>query len=352
MASQEDVKSRYARIELPLDAAQVDQEIEINGDYLSILSFTGTNASTWFKLNHRHNSEIRPGEQSEIYSPYNRIFLTNSAESGKKLILGIGSAFVGELKPSSSQKSQLMNSGGTVIDPAQEDGNLSTLLLYELLDTANISAIRLNTTLGQGYENLIQQNVTAIRGRADLDSVNISSTKYLTDLYLPKINDNTSDLMFYEHLDTVNLSSIQHVTIDNKTILTNIYGWDADIGNLSYINKGVDDILVEVANSQGIFNTVNSSNLWRTQERATGAIWSGQFNFSTNGTVVSGQYLVLRNMVLYNESGSNIWVGNSASNRSFPIPQGGSLGMEYVNAGEFYMVSGANATIHGIGVTY
>jgi len=115
----EGAKEQYSRVVLDLGVARTNEIINIFGDHLAILKFTGTASTVFFRLNHRHNKEIYPVEISEVKNtPFKRIFLTNTAEPGKELVFGIGGLTI--IIPATAQKVQVKDGSHNVISPAED----------------------------------------------------------------------------------------------------------------------------------------------------------------------------------------------------------------------------------------
>ena len=114
---EEGVKERYTRIVIELDVARVNEELAITGDMIAVASCTGDGSTTFFKLNHRHARPIHPTEVLEVGAPngFNRIYMSNAAESGKSVVLYVSGAMF--LKTAAG-KVGIKNTSGTDIDPA------------------------------------------------------------------------------------------------------------------------------------------------------------------------------------------------------------------------------------------
>ena len=132
-------KEQYARVVIDLSDARIDEKIEISGDYLGVLKYTGTGGSTSFKVNSVNAQAQFADEITEIYQIFRHIYLTNSAQTGKELVLSVGGAFSSIIKPASTGDTKLKDSENTVIDPSTS-GNQTTALghLEDLVGTGNV----------------------------------------------------------------------------------------------------------------------------------------------------------------------------------------------------------------------
>jgi len=78
----------YNILTLSLASARTDEKIAITGDTITVLSMTGTDAS--IKLNHRQGDSIDLTLVRSLKSPFKTLFLTNTAQAEKNIILAIG----------------------------------------------------------------------------------------------------------------------------------------------------------------------------------------------------------------------------------------------------------------------
>lgn len=77
----------YHVLTFPLDSARSDFELYITGGYLYVLSLTGTAS---IRINELAGDSIDLFKNREIFSPFYRLFLTNTAQAGLTLVLAIG----------------------------------------------------------------------------------------------------------------------------------------------------------------------------------------------------------------------------------------------------------------------
>lgn len=75
------IKGRYARIEIPLNKAETEKELHITGDYLSVISITGSGTCE-IKIDHRHSQTIDLREIATITGPYERLFFSSDGAGG------------------------------------------------------------------------------------------------------------------------------------------------------------------------------------------------------------------------------------------------------------------------------
>ncbi len=79
----------YRVIDLALDVALSDEELQMQGSYIYVLSFDGTDFN--LKLNSVANDKIPIRQHRGIGGIYHRVFITHTAQAGKtiKLLFGI-----------------------------------------------------------------------------------------------------------------------------------------------------------------------------------------------------------------------------------------------------------------------
>ena len=83
----------YQVIDLALDTARTEEELQIQGSYIYVLTFDGTDLN--LKLNSKSNSIIPLRSHRSISGIFHRIFLTHTAQAGKiaKLLFGVKAEF-------------------------------------------------------------------------------------------------------------------------------------------------------------------------------------------------------------------------------------------------------------------
>lgn len=83
----------YQVIDLTLDAARSNEELQIQGSYLYVLSFDGTNLNV--KLNSISNNDLPLRAHRSVSGIFHRIFITHTAQAGKtaKLLFGVKTEF-------------------------------------------------------------------------------------------------------------------------------------------------------------------------------------------------------------------------------------------------------------------
>jgi hypothetical protein len=82
-------RSDYARVRLFMATARENEEISVNGDGIDKLFYDGSHNGCIIRLDHRHAAPIYIDEIKRIKRKFSRIYLTNTADAGKELILGI-----------------------------------------------------------------------------------------------------------------------------------------------------------------------------------------------------------------------------------------------------------------------
>ena len=121
----EPTKEQYTRVEIDLDTAREDEELHISGNQITMASCDGAATTTYFKLNHRHSRKLYPSEIEKVVGNFGGIYLTNVAETGKKLILYIGRDIF--IFPSKAGANKILRTDGTPINPATSD-NQDTII--------------------------------------------------------------------------------------------------------------------------------------------------------------------------------------------------------------------------------
>lgn len=83
----------YKIIDLTLDVARSNEEVQIQGSYLYVLSFDG--ADLKIKLNRITNDDLPMRAHRGISGIFHRIFVTHTAQAGKtaKLLFGVKTEF-------------------------------------------------------------------------------------------------------------------------------------------------------------------------------------------------------------------------------------------------------------------
>ena len=126
-AKKESPDERYARITIDLGAAEYvgkDIKIPINGDYLAKIKYNGTPTGTFFKFGNKRSSILYASEFRKRHTPlveFDAIYLTNvNAQSGKEFVLFVGTAFAGEIEPSTGTKTGLTDDSGVDVSPVQD----------------------------------------------------------------------------------------------------------------------------------------------------------------------------------------------------------------------------------------
>jgi hypothetical protein len=113
----EGVKARYARFEFPLGSAESNKEMHLTGDYIGIVSITGT-GTVKIRLDHRHSQEINLREVAEISAPFGKMYFTTDGAGGTCTVY-IGGALAARLKPIQAKVS-IRSVAGTDVDLALE----------------------------------------------------------------------------------------------------------------------------------------------------------------------------------------------------------------------------------------
>lgn len=121
----EPLKEQYGRIEIDLSAARDDEELFISGNLVTIAACDGAATTTYFKLNNKHSKKIYPSEVARVGGNFGGLYLTNAAESGKKLVLYIGRDIY--IFPAKAGANKVLKVDGTPIDPSPE-GEYDTAL--------------------------------------------------------------------------------------------------------------------------------------------------------------------------------------------------------------------------------
>ena len=114
----EPTKEQYGRVEIDLDTAREDEALHISGNQITIAFCDGTSTTTYFKLNHRHSRKIYPTEITKVEGNFGGLYLTNAAESGKKLTLYIARDIF--IFPARAAANRILKENGTTIDPVED----------------------------------------------------------------------------------------------------------------------------------------------------------------------------------------------------------------------------------------
>jgi hypothetical protein len=109
----EGVKARYARFEFPLGSAESNKEMHLVGDYIGVVSITGS-GTVKVRLDHRHSQEIDLREVAEISAVFGKLYFTTDGAGGT-CTLYIGGALSARLKPIQGKVS-IRNIAGSDVD--------------------------------------------------------------------------------------------------------------------------------------------------------------------------------------------------------------------------------------------
>jgi hypothetical protein len=113
----EGVKARYARFEFPLGSAESNKEMHLTGDYIGVVSITGS-GTVKIRLDHRHSQEIDLREVAEISAPFGKMYFTTDGAGGTCTVY-IGGALAARLKPIQAKVS-IRSVAGTDVDLVTE----------------------------------------------------------------------------------------------------------------------------------------------------------------------------------------------------------------------------------------
>jgi len=111
-------KEQYGRVEIDLDTAREDEALHISGNQITIAFCDGTATTTYFKLNHKHSRKIYPTEITKVEGNFGGVYMSNAAESGKKLILYIARDIF--IFPARAEANRILKEDGTTINPAED----------------------------------------------------------------------------------------------------------------------------------------------------------------------------------------------------------------------------------------
>ena len=114
----EPVKEQYGRIEIDLSTAREDEELHISGNQITIAGCDGGATTTFFKLNSKHSRKLYPAEITKVLGNFGGVYLSNAAESGKKLIIYLGRDIF--IFPARAEANRILKADGTTIDPLQD----------------------------------------------------------------------------------------------------------------------------------------------------------------------------------------------------------------------------------------
>jgi len=94
----------YGRLSIDLGTARTNVELLIHGDYLAKISYDGTATGCYFRLDHRHAAKVYAKEFKALRRRYARIYVTNTAQAGKVLVLQINELSVSEIEPDAKSR--------------------------------------------------------------------------------------------------------------------------------------------------------------------------------------------------------------------------------------------------------
>lgn len=150
----------YGRLSLDLTTARTDTEILIHGDFLAKIKYDGSSTGCYFKLDHRHAALIYAKEFKQLKRRYARIFLTNTAQPGKTLILQINELSVSVIEPDiKTLDSDSLDDIETAVEAIQAyhvaDGGGELQAIKDSLVTIDgvLDSILLDTALMDGWDD-------------------------------------------------------------------------------------------------------------------------------------------------------------------------------------------------------
>lgn len=74
-------KGGHARIELSLETPETDKLLHLTGDYISIITITGSGTCT-LKWNHRHSQAVNMREVTSISGVFDKLYITTDGGGG------------------------------------------------------------------------------------------------------------------------------------------------------------------------------------------------------------------------------------------------------------------------------
>jgi len=117
----------YTIVSIDLGIERRDVELEIVGDRLTVIAITGELS---VKLHEKDEPPIdlhKISRLSVVPKYFERLFLTNIAQSGKSALVYVGKAASFESEPKILANVGVLNVADERINPAQEDGNLAKI---------------------------------------------------------------------------------------------------------------------------------------------------------------------------------------------------------------------------------
>jgi hypothetical protein len=142
----EGVKARYARFEFPLGSAVSNQEMHLVGDYIGVVSITGS-GTVKIRLDHRHSQEIDLREVSEINAVFGKLYFTTDGAGGTCTVY-IGGALSAKLKPIQGKVS-IRNIAGSDVDlvpdsrfVAHAGGHLANTIVADTAEKLSATSLK------------------------------------------------------------------------------------------------------------------------------------------------------------------------------------------------------------------
>ena len=170
MKDTEGVSGRYGIHSIDLTFERIDQEYKWKGDNIAVMSLDGTAS---MKLNNIGNPAIDFTLLPMMTADIQKIYITNTAQAGKTLTFAVGGAVTFYVL---LQKAKLLNSTGSEINPAKEDGNLADLVTaLEIIDDWD-ETDRCKVNLPAATETKISNIVTALQIIDDWDETDSCKT--------------------------------------------------------------------------------------------------------------------------------------------------------------------------------
>jgi len=224
----------YTKVTLDLSTARTDEPYEMVGDFIIVQKLTG---ECEVKLNEKTNDPVDLTVFSTIKSPFDRFFITNTAQAGKECILMVGRAAAFETQ---ELPTGLKVWDGTAWQKGKGDSDGRLFIYHGKRDAVDYKVFDAVTLPGTGTLTHTGLDVSDYRKV----TIMVSTTQNCT-VYVQVSDDNTN---FYDP-KTVADADITH-NCNNEKICFDVPVYAHYLRVVVYNNTATDAIVTGIVSCQ------------------------------------------------------------------------------------------------------